>query len=151
MTEAEWQAKLVEVEKERDELKRLKTEIWLPCDQTIQCAICGWVEWEDDNPHPSSCPLGRYENHMRSEAAKVTTKLEVTEKERDAALKVLDELIPSMKKEFGEVTPDRYSRYGPSIYMRIAVGVVDDAVKTLKASSQQARQEPVNQIQKQEG
>lgn len=38
---------------------------WLACDQTVQCGFCLWVDWNDDgaskNPHPSTCPVARYE------------------------------------------------------------------------------------------
>lgn len=49
-------------------------QLWLPCDQTIQCAICGWIDWEDSR-HPTECPLG----YMEAQHKKTATKAKLVE------------------------------------------------------------------------
>lgn len=58
-------------------------QLWLPCDQTIQCAICGWVDWEEDNPHSEECPLGYME------ARRAETKAELLALIRDVPVEHL--------------------------------------------------------------
>lgn len=41
-------------------------QVWLPCDQTIQCAVCNWVDWgEHSGKHPETCPVGRLEKRIQ--------------------------------------------------------------------------------------
>lgn len=60
------------VGKMRGEASTLR-ELWLPCDQTVQCAICLWVDWdyEGNGPHSDDCPLGYIENQRRSHIAEL--------------------------------------------------------------------------------
>lgn len=50
-----------------EQLKALKEDLWVPCDQTLQCALCGWIDWEisgQSEKHPVGCPLGHIDNSL---------------------------------------------------------------------------------------
>lgn len=51
------------------EVAQLK-DVWLLCDQTIQCAVCLWVHW-DSGPHPETCPIGRMEGRYKKAEAQL--------------------------------------------------------------------------------
>jgi hypothetical protein len=45
-------------------------DLWLPADQTLQCAICGWVDWPIEGQpekHPDTCTLGYFEHNLNAD------------------------------------------------------------------------------------
>ena len=64
------------------EIGRLKEDlaevrqIWLPCDQTLQCALCGWTGWtEKEGPHSWECPIGYMDAQHAATVARLTDEL----------------------------------------------------------------------------
>lgn len=38
---------------------KLLQGVWVPLDQTIGCAVCGWIDHGDSGtPHSEDCPIG---------------------------------------------------------------------------------------------
>ncbi len=54
------------------ENERLK-EGWLACDQTMECALCGWIDWPNESGetprHSDECPLGYSTNRAEKAEA----------------------------------------------------------------------------------
>ncbi|HEX2670150.1 MAG TPA: hypothetical protein VHM25_04720, partial [Polyangiaceae bacterium] len=74
-------------EKWRAEVEKLK-QVWLPCDQTIECAVCGWIDWAENKPHPTTCPVGKLDAALTN-----------VESERDALRAERDGLQTQLEAE----------------------------------------------------
>lgn len=54
----------------RAEIAALKT-VWLPLDQTVQCAVCGWHDWQTEEKHSDECPIGFMANKVAAKDAEI--------------------------------------------------------------------------------
>jgi hypothetical protein len=41
-------------------------EVWLACDQTVMCAVCGYVDWDSEKSHSDECPVGCMANQIKA-------------------------------------------------------------------------------------
>lgn len=66
----------------RAEIAALKA-VWLPLDQTVQCAVCGWHDWQTDEKHSDECPIGFMANKIAAKDAEIERLLAENQRLRD--------------------------------------------------------------------